>query len=108
MNGARRTVWAAGAPLRWLLVAVIRGYQATLSGVMGGHCRFTPSCSHYGAEAIATRGVVVGVGLTTWRILRCNPYGKGGVDPVPPRRAYDANIHHPDHAVPTARWEARA
>jgi putative membrane protein insertion efficiency factor len=92
MNGLRRMVWAGGAPARWLLVGAIRVYQHTLSGVMGGQCRFSPTCSHYGAEAIRERGAIVGTALTVWRVLRCNPYGKGGVDPVPPRRPYDDHI----------------
>jgi putative membrane protein insertion efficiency factor len=46
-------------------------------------CRFAPTCSSYAAEAIARRGVVVGMVLALWRVLRCNPFCKGGVDPVP-------------------------
>lgn len=96
----RRVLWAMGAPFRWLLIALIRLYQTTLSGVMGGQCRFSPTCSHYGAEAIATRGAFVGSALTAWRILRCNPYGKGGLDPVSPRRRYDHDIPLPAARVP--------
>ena len=50
-------------------------------------CRFTPSCSAYAIEAFQKRGFFVGFGLTVWRILRCNPFSRGGYDPVPePRR----------------------
>jgi putative membrane protein insertion efficiency factor len=45
-------------------------------------CRFTPSCSHYAAEAVQRRGLLVGLPLAVWRVLRCNPLGKGGFDPV--------------------------
>lgn len=45
-------------------------------------CRFTPSCSHYAAEALARRGPLLGLFLAAWRVLRCNPLGKGGFDPV--------------------------
>ncbi|MCQ2378980.1 MAG: membrane protein insertion efficiency factor YidD [Victivallaceae bacterium] len=47
-------------------------------------CRFEPTCSHYAAEAIALHGAVKGTGLTFWRLLRCQPFCKGGYDPVPP------------------------
>jgi putative membrane protein insertion efficiency factor len=50
---------------------------------MGGQCRFAPSCSHYAEDAIRARGAVVGGALAVWRILRCNPFGKGGIDRAP-------------------------
>jgi len=46
-------------------------------------CRFTPTCSAYAVEAVMTWGILLGTLLTLWRILRCNPFGKGGYDPVP-------------------------
>jgi uncharacterized protein len=96
MNAARRALWAAGAPARTLLIWSIRLYRATLSGWLGGQCRFYPTCSHYAEDAIRTHGAIIGSGLTAWRILRCNPFGKGGIDHVPaPHRthsAYDAVI----------------
>ncbi|MCI0651293.1 MAG: membrane protein insertion efficiency factor YidD [Planctomycetes bacterium] len=49
-------------------------------------CRFHPSCSHYGIEALSTRGFVRGTALIAWRLLRCNPFSRGGFDPVPPPR----------------------
>jgi len=75
---------------RWLLVRLIRVYQKTISldhGVLKifypyGFCRFTPTCSEYGAQAIEKYGVIKGGLLTCWRILRCNPWNKGGNDPV--------------------------
>jgi putative membrane protein insertion efficiency factor len=72
-----------GAPLRWLLVGLVRGYRATLSGWLGGQCRFYPSCSAYAEQAIRTRGALVGSALAVWRVLRCNPFGRGGVEHVP-------------------------
>lgn len=95
MNAVRRTLRLVGAPARAVLIAAIRLYRMTLSGMMGGQCRFTPTCSRYGEEAIRTRGAIVGSGLATWRILRCNPYGKGGLDPVPSptrRDGYEGDI----------------
>lgn len=64
-------------------IAVIRLYQMTLSRILPSSCRFTPSCSAYALEAYRKHGFVRGTGLATWRILRCNPFNKGGFDPVP-------------------------
>lgn len=96
MSVIRRALWIAGAPARGLLVASIRLYRATLSGWLGGQCRFYPSCSHYAEAAIRTHGAMKGSALATWRVLRCNPFGKGGIEHVPgaTRDAeYDAIIH---------------
>ena len=82
----RRALWTAGAPARAVLIGAIHAYRATLSGWLGGQCRFYPSCSHYAEEAIRTQGALRGSALAVWRVLRCNPFGKGGVDPAPPSR----------------------
>jgi putative membrane protein insertion efficiency factor len=66
-------------PLLWL----IRAYQIVLSPMLPPSCRFEPSCSHYGYEAIQKHGAIKGTCLAVWRVLRCNPWGKGGYDPVP-------------------------
>ena len=65
------------------LIAMVRGYQAVLSPMMGGACRFEPSCSNYMIEALSVHGAVKGTLLGLWRILRCHPFGKYGYDPVP-------------------------
>jgi uncharacterized protein len=92
MTSVRRVLWKAGAPPRLLLVAAIRTYQLTLSGWLGGQCRFSPTCSRYAEDAIRSLGATRGVFLATRRVLRCNPFGPGGLDPVPaPRPAYDIN-----------------
>lgn len=87
----------AGTPVRWALLAVIRLYQLTLSGWLGGQCRFYPSCSQYAREAIKVHGAWRGSALATWRILRCGPFSGGGFDPVRPRRSepavYEGVIH---------------
>lgn len=67
------------------LILVVRGYQATLSPLMGGHCRFEPSCSRYAAEALREHGAVRGAWLSARRVCRCHPLGGSGYDPVPPR-----------------------
>ena len=66
-------------------VGLVRTYQWTLRPVIGANCRFWPSCSDYAIEAFRTHGVLSGGALTTRRILRCNPWHEGGVDPVPDR-----------------------
>lgn len=66
------------------LLALIRLYQMTISrGLPADTCRFYPSCSHYGYQAIYKYGVLKGSGMAAWRILRCNPFNRGGFDPVP-------------------------
>lgn len=63
----------------------LRLYQVTISPFMPPICRFTPTCSDYALEAIQERGVFVGFLLGIWRVLRCNPFSRGGFDPVPRR-----------------------
>jgi putative membrane protein insertion efficiency factor len=72
--------------MKYPLLLMIRLYQRTLSKLLGPVCRYYPSCSHYGYRAIEVHGAVKGSALTAWRILRCNPWSRGGVDHVPPRK----------------------
>ena len=95
MSRLRRAFWRAGAPARAALIAAIHLYRVTLSGWLGGQCRFYPTCSHYGEEAIRTHGAIRGSTMAFWRVLRCNPFGAGGIDRVPPRREYGGVIHMP-------------
>jgi putative membrane protein insertion efficiency factor len=74
-----------GAALVAALTGAIRVYQLTLSKLIGPVCKYHPSCSHYGYEAITVHGAGKGLLLTGWRLLRCNPWSRGGFDPVPPR-----------------------
>ena len=69
--------------MRGIAVLLIRLYQWAVSPLLGPRCRFYPSCSHYALEAIERFGVIRGVGLGAWRLLRCNPWNLGGYDPVP-------------------------
>ncbi|HAA93191.1 MAG TPA: membrane protein insertion efficiency factor YidD [Rhodospirillaceae bacterium] len=62
----------------------IRAYQLALAPIMGTGCRFHPSCSCYAMEAIELHGPLKGFWLGSWRIMRCNPWGGSGHDPVPP------------------------
>lgn len=65
------------------LILLIRIYQVTLSPFIGRSCRYTPTCSNYGIEAIKKYGAIKGSWLTFKRILSCNPWGGSGYDPVP-------------------------
>ena len=69
--------------LRWFVTLPIVFYRRCLSPLKPPMCRFHPTCSGYALEAIRTRGIFVGFALTTWRLLRCQPFCKGGHDPVP-------------------------
>ena len=69
--------------LVWLLLLPIRFYQIAISPLLGPSCRYTPTCSNYGIEAIQKYGFFKGGWLTFKRILSCNPWGGSGYDPVP-------------------------
>jgi uncharacterized protein len=66
--------------LRGILVAPIRLYQRTISPALPARCKYHPSCSEYAVEAVRRYGVLRGVVLAGWRLLRCNPWSHGGVD----------------------------
>lgn len=69
---------------RLAALAVVRLYQKTLSRALPANtCRFYPSCSHYGYQAIYKYGLLKGGVMAAWRVLRCNPFNPGGYDPVP-------------------------
>ena len=80
--------------MRTLLLFPIGLYRRWLSPFLPPHCRYHPSCSEYAVEAISSHGALRGSALAAWRVLRCNPFSLGGVDPVPPSarvpRAADA------------------
>ena len=69
--------------MRRLLSSLIRLYQMAISPLLPRSCRFYPSCSEYMRTAIMEHGVLRGLALGGWRILRCNPFCHGGFDPVP-------------------------
>lgn len=66
-----------------ILTALIRWYQRSVSPMQGARCRFLPTCSQYAVEAITRHGALRGGAMAVWRILRCNPFSRGGYDPVP-------------------------
>jgi len=66
-----------------LTLALIRFYQRYVSPSRPPACRYQPTCSHYGYEAIQRHGVLKGSCLMLWRLIRCHPFSRGGYDPVP-------------------------
>ena len=79
-----------------MLVGLVRGYQRWISPALPPTCRFYPTCSAYAVEALQVHGVVRGLGLASWRLLRCAPWHPGGVDPVPPPRRSDPAPRSPE------------
>jgi putative membrane protein insertion efficiency factor len=75
--------------IRLVVVAMLRLARLALTpfvamtSITPRVCRYEPTCSHYAEQAVRRHGVVRGLGLATWRLLRCNPWSKGGYDPVP-------------------------
>ena len=69
--------------MKSVLIAFLRFYKLAISPYLPGGCRFTPTCSEYAMQAISMHGALKGSLLAAWRVLRCNPFCKGGWDPVP-------------------------
>jgi putative membrane protein insertion efficiency factor len=69
--------------MRWVLIALVRGYQIALSPLLPAACRYYPSCSAYAVEALEKYGAWRGTWLAMKRIGRCHPFRPGGFDPVP-------------------------
>lgn len=87
MASVTADLWAMGGRLTArTLAGTVRLYQLLVSPVFPSHCRFEPSCSAYAIQALHRHGPVRGAWLGLWRILRCNPWGGAGYDPVPPCR----------------------
>jgi hypothetical protein len=71
-----------------VLVAAIRGYQRFISPAFGQTCRYYPSCSSYALASVRTHGPIKGLLLAAWRLLRCNPWSRGGIDHVPEKGSW--------------------
>ncbi|HEY2161893.1 MAG TPA: membrane protein insertion efficiency factor YidD [Solirubrobacteraceae bacterium] len=74
--------------LRGLAILPIRLYQRVISPLVGPHCKYYPSCSEYAAQSIRDYGILRGLILAGWRVLRCNPWSHGGFDPVESQRLF--------------------
>ena len=83
--------------LRSLAILPIRLYQHLVSPLVGARCKYYPSCSEYAAQAIRRFGILRGLVLAGWRLLRCNPWSHGGFDPVE-----DQRVFKPRAAAPSA------
>lgn len=70
------------------IVLLLRGYRAVISPLYGDVCRYYPSCSAYGLQAVQEHGAVIGGALTVRRLCRCHPWAAGGVDDVPERKTH--------------------
>jgi uncharacterized protein len=77
-------------PLRSALLGSIGVYQRVISPATPRHCKYEPTCSRYGAQAVREFGILRGLVLTGWRVLRCNPFSHGGFDPVSAQRLFRA------------------
>ena len=79
------TLWRRlHAAVVWIVLLPVALYRVVISPLKRTpSCRFLPTCSEYAVTAVRERGIVVGGGLATWRILRCHPFARGGYDPVP-------------------------
>lgn len=102
-NTAMRAARAAARLLGRMLLLPIAFYQKCVSPYTPPSCRFVPTCSEYARQAIVTHGPLKGLLLAVWRLLRCNPWGGSGYDPVPPkgrwRNGNDSKhdtTHHPE------------
>ena len=74
----------------FLLIIPIKFYQFIVSPLLGPSCRFQPSCSQYALEALETHGLIYGCGLTLKRLIKCQPWGDHGFDPVPKKKNPDS------------------
>jgi putative membrane protein insertion efficiency factor len=93
--------------MRKVCLFAVRAYQVWLGPLLGGTCRFYPSCSHYAYEAIERHGAARGAWLALRRLLRCQPFSPGGLDPVPLelpryRAPKEKNLHTPSGIAPRA------
>jgi putative membrane protein insertion efficiency factor len=70
----------------WLMILPIKFYKYSISPLLPNSCRHVPTCSEYAIESLRIHGIFRGSALAIWRILRCNPWGTHGYDPVPPQR----------------------
>ena len=75
-------------PIRLAVVGVLRLYQRWISPLFGPRCRYYPSCSEYAVQAVERFGILRGLVLAGWRLLRCNPLSHGGFDPVDEQRLF--------------------
>ena len=81
--------------VRRIAIAPLKLYQALISPALGPRCKFYPSCSEYAVQAIMRFGILRGLVLAAWRLLRCNPFSHGGLDPVENQRLFKSRAPAP-------------
>ncbi|MDD6345058.1 MAG: membrane protein insertion efficiency factor YidD [Oscillospiraceae bacterium] len=79
--------------MKYIFIALIKLYQRFISPLFPPCCKYYPSCSQYALEAFIKFGFIRGFLLASWRILRCNPWSLGGIDPVPERFSFKSGRH---------------
>lgn len=92
----------------WLLprngaIAILKVYRKFISPLYGDVCKYYPTCSHYSLNAIRERGLFLGVILTAWRLIRCNPWSEGGIDQVPSAKRIQCVASETDWALPITK-----
>jgi len=96
-NAVNAALWAwdhsAGWLFQFLFTVLIRGYQLLISPLLPPSCRFHPSCSTYALGSIRIHGSAKGLALATVRLLRCNPWNEGGLNPVPEKGRWLPDIY---------------
>jgi len=100
LNSVWQLVWVRGLGrlLSLILILPIKLYQKTVSPMLGDVCRYYPSCSKYAVGALTVHGPVKGLVLLTYRLLRCTPLTRGGLDPVPARGLWKPTLVSNDHS----------
>ena len=83
--------------MKYIFTLLIRAYRSTISPILGQSCRFYPSCSQYALDSFEHYGALRALFMTIWRVLRCNPFSKGGFDPAVPEGC--VHTHFNDHIV---------
>lgn len=92
VSGHQRRTLASAA--RAVAVAPIVVYQRLISPALPRRCKYEPTCSRYAVRAVGEYGILRGLVLAVWRLLRCNPWSHGGYDPVEAQRLFKADSHH--------------
>jgi hypothetical protein len=83
MKALKQLLHWLSSGISWVLTLPIMFYQTCISPFTPPSCRFTPTCSEYARQALRKHGPIKGLALAIWRVLRCNPWGGSGYDPVP-------------------------
>jgi putative membrane protein insertion efficiency factor len=92
LEGSRHKIFSQA--MRTAVAAPIVAYQRVISPALPRRCKYEPTCSRYAVRAVAEYGILRGLVLATWRLLRCNPWSHGGYDPVAAQQLFKTARHH--------------